>query len=99
MCDVSESWELIEDDLNKRSANHANKSTLVARGADAQLGFICVLAPLATNVNLWNPIMFLWHHFCLAISNPTMCYCFFPRKCQYHRYIQLRYKSKSHICI
>ena len=26
--------QLIEDDLNKRSAKHANKSTLVARGAD-----------------------------------------------------------------
>ena len=25
---------LIEDDLNKRSAKHANKSTLVARDAD-----------------------------------------------------------------
>ena len=43
---------LIEDDLNKRSANHTNKSTLVARGADAQLGCNCVLAPLATNVDL-----------------------------------------------
>ena len=26
--------KLIDDDLNKRSAKHANKSTLVARGAD-----------------------------------------------------------------
>jgi len=28
--------QLIEDDLNKRSAKHANESTLVARGADMQ---------------------------------------------------------------
>ena len=28
---------LIEDDLNKRSAKHANKSTLVAGGAETQL--------------------------------------------------------------
>ena len=42
--------QLIEDDLNKRSAKHANKSTLVARDADTQLD------PLATNVDLWNPI-------------------------------------------
>ena len=48
--------QLIEDDLNKRSAKHANKSTLVARGADTQLGSSCVSAPLATNVDLWNPI-------------------------------------------
>ena len=27
-----------KDDLNKRSAKHANKSTLVTRGADTQLG-------------------------------------------------------------
>ena len=47
---------LIQDDLNKRSAKHTNKSTLVARGADTQLGSGCVLAPLATNVDLWNPI-------------------------------------------
>ena len=49
---------LIEDALNKRSAKHANKSTLVA---DKQLGSSCVLAPLATNVDLWKPInMFLF---------------------------------------
>ena len=36
-------------DLNKRSAKHA-------RGADTQLGSSCVSAPLATNVDLWNPI-------------------------------------------
>ena len=47
---------LIDDDLNKRSAKHTNKSTLVARGADTQLGSSCVLAPLAANVDLWNPI-------------------------------------------
>ena len=47
----------IEDDLNKRSAKHANKSTLVARGADTHLGSNCVLAPLGTNVDLWNPIV------------------------------------------
>ena len=29
--------QLIEDDLNKCSAKHVNKSTLVARGADTQL--------------------------------------------------------------
>ena len=46
---------LIEDDLNKRSAKHTNKSKLVARGADTQLGSRCVLTPLATNVDLWNP--------------------------------------------
>ena len=47
------------DDLNKRSAKHANKSTLVARGADTQLGSSCVAlsVPLATNVDLWNPIV------------------------------------------
>ena len=28
---------LIEDDLNKRSAKHTNKSTLVARGADTHI--------------------------------------------------------------
>ena len=43
--------QLIEDDLNKRSAKHANKSKLIARGADPS----CVSAPLATNVDLWNP--------------------------------------------
>ena len=48
---------LIEDDLNKRSAKHANKSTVVAGGADTQLGYNCVLAPLATNVDLWKPIV------------------------------------------
>ena len=47
---------LIEDDLNTRSAKYTNKSTLVARGADTQLGSSYVLAPLATNVGLWNPI-------------------------------------------
>ena len=49
-------FELFEEDLNKRSAKQANKSTLVARGADTQLGSSCVSAPLATNVNLWNLI-------------------------------------------
>ena len=32
---------LIKDDLNKRSAKHANTSTLVARGADTQLDHSC----------------------------------------------------------
>jgi len=45
--------QLIEDNLNKRSAKHINKSTLVARGADTQLGSSCVSVPLA-NVDLWN---------------------------------------------
>ena len=48
--------QLIKDDLNKRSAKHIiHKSTLVARGADMQLDPSCVSAPLATNVDLWNP--------------------------------------------
>ena len=49
---------LIEDDLTKRSTKHTNKSTLVVRGANTQLGLgsSCVLTPLATNVDLWNPI-------------------------------------------
>ena len=47
---------LIDNDLNKRSAKRANKSTLVAGVADTQLGSSCVLAPLATNVDLWKPI-------------------------------------------
>ena len=46
---------LIEDDLNKHSAKH-KKSTLLVRGAGTQLGSSYVLAPLATNVDLWNPI-------------------------------------------
>ena len=29
----------------------------VAGGADTQLGSSCVLAPLATNVDLWKPII------------------------------------------
>ena len=49
--------QLIEDDLNKRSAKQTNKSTQDARGADTQLGSSCVSAPLATNVDLWKPIM------------------------------------------
>ena len=48
--------QLIEDDLNNRSAKQANKSTLVARGTDIQLGSSCVSAPLTTNVDLWKPI-------------------------------------------
>ena len=48
--------QLIEDDFNKRSAKQANKSTLVAGGADTQQGSSCVSAPLATNVDLWKPI-------------------------------------------
>ena len=48
--------QLIEDDLNKRSAKHTNKSKLVARGAHAQQGSSCVSAPLATNVYLWKLI-------------------------------------------
>ena len=49
---------LIEDDLNKRSAKHANKSSLVAKGTDTQLGYSCVSAPLATSMDLWNPIKY-----------------------------------------
>ena len=49
--------QLIEDDLSKRSAKHANISTLVVRGADRQLDPSCVPAPLASNVDLWNPIV------------------------------------------
>ena len=49
---------LMEDDLDKRLAKHTNKSTLVAKGTDTQLGYSCVLAPLATNVDLWNPVRF-----------------------------------------
>ena len=48
--------QLIEDDLNKRSVKHANKSTLVAKGADTQLVSSCVSAPLAINVDLWHVI-------------------------------------------
>jgi hypothetical protein len=47
--------QLIEDDLNKCFAKHANKSTLVARGADTQQGSSCLSPPLATNVDFWNP--------------------------------------------
>ena len=43
--------QLFEDGLNKRPAKQANKSTLVARGADTQLRYICVSAPLATNLD------------------------------------------------
>ena len=46
--------KLIEDDLNKRSAKHANKSTLVARSADTQLDLSCLPAPLATNEYNFN---------------------------------------------
>ena len=59
--------QLIEDDLNMRSAKHVNKSTLVARGADTQLGSSYVSASLVTNVDLWNPINDYLHaniHFC-----------------------------------
>ena len=49
--------QLIEDDLNKRSVKQANKSTSVARGADMQLGSSFVSASLATNVDLWNPLV------------------------------------------
>ena len=38
-------------DLNKRSAKHINKVTLVARGADTQLNPSCESAPLAANVD------------------------------------------------
>ena len=43
--------QLIVDDLNKHSAKHAHKSTLVSRGADTQLGPSCISAPLANNVD------------------------------------------------
>ena len=52
--------QLIEDDLNKRlnaNANNANKSTLVARGADTQLDPSCISTPLTTNMDLWNLIV------------------------------------------
>ena len=48
--------QLLDDDLYKRSAKQANKSTLVSRRADTQLGYNCISAPLATNVDLWNPM-------------------------------------------
>ena len=60
--------QLIEYDLNKRSGKHANKSTLVAVGADTQLGFSCVPAPLATNVDLWNSIIIMTNN---AVLNVT----------------------------
>ena len=44
------------NEQNMRSAKHTNKSTLVARGADTQVGSSCILAPLATNVDFWNLI-------------------------------------------
>ena len=50
--------KLIEDGLNKCSAKYANKLTLVVGGADTQLGSSCILAPLATNLDLWMPIVF-----------------------------------------
>ena len=64
----------IEGDLNKRSAKHANKSTLVAGGADTQLGSSCVLAPLATNVDLWKPILVLMA-FCILVYRLTKYNC------------------------
>ena len=39
---------------------HANKYTLAARGADTQLDPSCVSAPLAINMDLWNPICQEW---------------------------------------
>ena len=60
--------QLIVDDLNKSSAKHVSKSTLVAGRADTQLGSSYVSAPLVTKVDLWNPINDYLHaniHFCL----------------------------------
>ena len=51
MCEVSELL-MIKQAFKK----HADNSTLVARGADTQLDPNCVSAPLATNVDFWNPI-------------------------------------------
>ena len=48
---------LIEDIKASVFGKHANKSALIARGADMQLRYSCVLAPLATNEDLWNPVM------------------------------------------
>ena len=45
-------WRWFKQAFNKI----CKKSTLVARGADTQLWYSCVSAPLATNVDLWNPI-------------------------------------------
>ena len=42
--------------LNKHLAKHVNKYTSVAGGTDTQLGSSCVLAPLASNVELLKPI-------------------------------------------
>ena len=56
----------------KLSVKHANKSTLVAGGADTQLGSSCVLAPLATNVDLWKPIV--WYSiYCNTVITNIMC--------------------------
>ena len=63
--------QLIEDALNKRSAKHANKSTLLARGADTQLHPSCLSAPLTNNVYLWNPILMA------RLYNLQFVYCYF----------------------
>ena len=49
--------QLIENNLNKHSGKQANKSTLVAGGAETQLRSQRISAySLATNVDLWKPI-------------------------------------------
>jgi len=62
--------QLIEDDLNRCSAKHANKSTLVARCADMLLYPSCISAPLASNMEWWNPILFPSHCLCLSEETP-----------------------------
>ena len=48
---------LIEDDLNKRSAKHANNSMLVAKGTDTELvQYLRISASSDLNVDLWDPI-------------------------------------------
>ena len=66
--------QLIEDDLNKRSVKHANKSTLVAGVADTQLGSSCVSAPLATDVDLWNPFV-VTNPLVFVMRIPTVRHC------------------------
>ena len=60
--------QLIEDNLKKRSATHTSRSMLVAIGVDTQLGSSCVSAPLATNVDLWNPIIIMTNNTSLNVT-------------------------------
>ena len=59
--------QLIEDDLNKRSVKHANKSTLVARGADTQLGSRSML----TSNHLPNQLEQMKNCFSCFLSNQS----------------------------